>query len=447
MAAPLPKIFKKNPYRNYEKVKEHIPAILRRLINTKRGDIQNLSNETGIPYSTLSRWHHALCKNTRFNPLEKKWGQHHRIFSDAEEDAIADYIVENFIIPGYHFTDADFRDIAMQAYREKYYTFLNSDDPEERKKAKNFNCSDGFIADFKYHHGFSSKCFHAKRRNASNVVVEERFLKEMENLFKTVKKEYILNADETGWKLFPNGLLTWGEKGKDNVSRQSIINDKAQITVLATVSAASTKFPLLFIAQGKTDAVEASQIGDVGFHWTTHSDTGWMTEEVFIYYLKKVREFVNHNETLHLIIDLYPAHMTDEVKKLANELNFKFYIIPAGMTDHYQPLDRYIFGALKAKARRLFRLRNEAGSALHGTKQEACQDMVAAWESVTAHVINLSWSIYIEDHDVSPERVHNEILIRHHREKVAQLRKESIQKRLESRSKNDDDFEYKAFEF
>ena len=159
MAAPLPKIFKKNPYRNYEKVKEHIPAILRRLINTKRGDIQNLSNETGIPYSTLSRWHHALCKNTRFNPLEKKWGQHHRIFSDAEEDAIADYIVENFIIPGYHFTDADFRDIAMQAYREKYYTFLNSDDPEERKKAKNFNCSDGFIADFKYHHGFSSKCF------------------------------------------------------------------------------------------------------------------------------------------------------------------------------------------------------------------------------------------------------------------------------------------------
>ena len=215
----LPKLVKRRPYIDYSQFQDKIPAILNRLINTKRGDITKVQNETGIPYSTLSRWHQQLCKNTRFNPLDRKWGQSKRIFTDAEEDSIADYITQNYILKGLHFTDEDFKEIAMKAHDEKYFHFLNSDDLNGRKKYKEFHCSAGFIADFKYHHGFSSKVFHAKRRSNPNNEVEKKFLADMSNLFATVDHELIINVDETGWRLFPKGILTWGQTGRYNTSR------------------------------------------------------------------------------------------------------------------------------------------------------------------------------------------------------------------------------------
>ena len=65
-----------------------------------------------------------------------------------------------------------------------------------------------------------------------------------------------------------------------------------------------TKFPLLFVAQGKTTQVENSQIGDVGYHWKAHSDSGWVTDEVFSYYFHKLCEHFN-DDPLHLVMDLY----------------------------------------------------------------------------------------------------------------------------------------------
>ena len=93
-----------------------MPEILQRLSKTPRGGLSQVADETGIPLSTLSRWHQGLIKNPNFNPLDRKWGEHRRIFTDEEEDSLADFIMENYIIPGLHFTDADFKDLAMQAW-------------------------------------------------------------------------------------------------------------------------------------------------------------------------------------------------------------------------------------------------------------------------------------------------------------------------------------------
>ena len=124
----LPKLVKRQSYNDYSKFAEQIPMVLNRLKNTKRGDLVQVAKETGIPYSTISRWHQELGKNIHFNPINRKWGTHRRIFSDEEEDAIADYIVENYIRPGYHFTDDDFKDIALQAWREKYLPILDNEE-------------------------------------------------------------------------------------------------------------------------------------------------------------------------------------------------------------------------------------------------------------------------------------------------------------------------------
>ena len=159
MANLLPRVIKRGRYNDYTKYKAEIPKIIDCLRKTKRGDITGIHQVTGIPLSTISRWHRSLCLNPRFNPLDKKYGQHKRIFTDEEEDSLADYIVDNYIIPGHYFTDDDFRELALQAWKEKYIPILNSSDPEIRSQYKEFTCSRGFIYDFKYHHHFSSKVF------------------------------------------------------------------------------------------------------------------------------------------------------------------------------------------------------------------------------------------------------------------------------------------------
>ena len=104
------------------------------------------------------------------------------------------------------------------------------------------------------------------------------------------KRDHILNCDETGYALKPKGILTWSQVNVDYNSRHSLKNEKQQITVLATITADNTKLPLMFISEGKTEKVEKAQLGYVNYHWTTHSDNGWITEESFIKYLMHLRE-------------------------------------------------------------------------------------------------------------------------------------------------------------
>jgi hypothetical protein len=63
-------------------------------------------------------------RNSTLNPNWPPWGDghgcHHRIFTDAEEHGILNYIANNYINAGRLFTDVTFREIAVQAYLEKH---------------------------------------------------------------------------------------------------------------------------------------------------------------------------------------------------------------------------------------------------------------------------------------------------------------------------------------
>ena len=131
------------------------------------------------------------------------------IFNYAEENSIALFIKDNYIILCYYFTDEDFRDIAFSAWREKYFPMLESEDEAVIKGFRDFCCSDGFFVDFKKRHRFSSKRFHAKRRPDSSKEIEDNFMNEIRDLTKTVPHGRILNCDETGYELIPKGILSW----------------------------------------------------------------------------------------------------------------------------------------------------------------------------------------------------------------------------------------------
>ena len=54
-----------------------------------------------------------------------------------------------------------------------------------------------------------------------------------------------------------------------------------------------------------------------------------------------------------LILDWLSAHRTPEILKKAAQLNIQLIFVPVNGTSYYQPLDRHIFGVLKAKLRSL----------------------------------------------------------------------------------------------
>ena len=157
----LPKLVKRHPYIDYSKYPRVVAQVLQILKANRRGDIPLIAKHTQFKLRTLYNWADALRKDSNFNPLNKKCGTHTRIFTDEEEDAISDYIIENILRAGILFTDEDFEDIIMCAFLEKH-----KDDPATTS-LPNFSASKGFIDNFKKCHGFSSRRCHTKRRPAN----------------------------------------------------------------------------------------------------------------------------------------------------------------------------------------------------------------------------------------------------------------------------------------
>jgi len=67
-------------------------------------------------------------------------------------------------------------------------------------------------------------------------------------------------------------------------------------------------------------------------------------------YLKWLHEKMD-KKPFALVLDCFRAHIDEKVKKLANDLTIELIIVPACGTGIYQPLDRKIFGIVKAKLR------------------------------------------------------------------------------------------------
>jgi hypothetical protein len=166
-------------------------------------------------------------------------------------------------------------------------------------------------------------------------------------------------------------------------------------TVLASVTASGSKLPLLFTCAGKTERVEQSQIGDVEGHWRNHSTNGWQTSETFQSDLENLRSVMGL-EPIHLLLDCYSAHRIDAVKEAAARLGITLHFIPPGLTDEYQPLDRAVFGVVKAQLKCLFHARFHLNPYERRTKQDAVADMVSAWSLLGESAIDAAWDVYNE---------------------------------------------------
>lgn len=370
-----------SPHRKYRD-RRYMPLVKTVLRKIRLGvPIPEISATSKIPRSTLYSWATHAKSDPDWSPQFHKIGCHRRIFTPSEENNIAKWILTEILEKKMLFTDADCREILLREWRAKL--------AREPGLKLLFSCSAGYIHNFKKRNGFSSRRAHYKRRPKTDVDQCTQWTESISNLLKSKDNRLILNCDETFWRVFPGALMTWAPTNSENVTIDIKGSEKDGLTVLATIAADGSKLPLFFIASGKTERVETTQIRPEMGDWVTHTPSGWQTSDSFQLYLLHLRELFC-DEPLDLILDVHSSHRTEEVKTLARNLDISLHYIPAGATDAFQPLDRRVFGALKSSARRLFRERKSVERSL----ADACEDLRTAWENLGSDVLEEAWDCY-----------------------------------------------------
>jgi hypothetical protein len=208
----------------------------------------------------------------------------------------------------------------------------------------------------------------------------------------------IINMDETSWKQINSGPITLAETGSETVNCFFDGEPKMCLTAIAAIDAAGGKLPLWVLGRGTTTKCErrfrkaqclekAISRGELVL---SHQENGWTDESVADQYLRWLHERYGERETV-LIWDIFPAHRTQKIKSQARELSVKLDFIPAGMTGECQPLDRRIFGSLKARARARF-------DALYShdtepTMNDSVAMLLGAWNSISQDEVLGAWEL------------------------------------------------------
>jgi hypothetical protein len=81
---------------------------------------------------------------------------------------------------------------------------------------------------------------------------------------------------------------------------------------------------------------------------------------------------------------------------------------PPGCTDRLQPLDRRVFGVLKAYARQIWRTRDHETGGQKVTKPMVAKRLSNARNRNTTDILDFAWCIYLPEWDEDQEREEGE---------------------------------------
>jgi hypothetical protein len=79
-----------------------------------------------------------------------------------------------------------------------------------------------------------------------------------------------------------------------------------------------------------------------------------------------------------MLLDCHSVHRAKAMRRHARELGIHLLFIPPGLTDELQPIDRFVFGAMKATCRRLYRLHGQSDPSCPITQRLAAGFLIRA---------------------------------------------------------------------
>jgi hypothetical protein len=171
------------------------------------------------------------------------------------------------------------------------------------------------------------------------------------------KQEYlahqIFNLDESGLTTVQKPGKIIAKRGLKQVGKAVSAEKGMTTTIVCAMSAGGIYVPpmLLFRRKNMNERLmKGCPPGSIGYP----SPKGWMTNELFVKYLKHFISFVKPQPTekVLLILDGHQSHKTVDVIDLARANNITMITLPPHTSHRLQPLDLTFFGPLKANYNR-----------------------------------------------------------------------------------------------
>ena len=160
------------------------------------------------------------------------------------------------------------------------------------------------------------------------------------------KPGQIFNMDESAIPLDPKSPKLVFEKGYHGASCVTT-GDKAQITIVACVSAAGFSLPPMVIWDHQSLSPELT-IGEVPGTIYGLSKKGWIDYELFD--VRFNNHFLRHVPTVRpilLMLDGHSSHYCPDTIRLAAKHQVILFALPPNTTHTSQPLDKGCFSSLK----------------------------------------------------------------------------------------------------
>lgn len=192
----------------------------------------------------------------------------------------------------------------------------------------------------------------SRARQAGDPFVFRDFYDKLTGIIKSLgledKPEAIFNCDETGFNLDPGPTKVASSKGQA-AKRVTGGSGRDYTTVLACVSADGGKMPPMILHKGKR--MWDTMIGNNAYPDTSYfiSESGWMTEEVFTSWFKKV--FLKNVKMFPCVL-IYDGHLSHIGVNLVEEAvaaNVTIMKLPPHTSHLLQPLDVSVFRGVKSR--------------------------------------------------------------------------------------------------
>jgi hypothetical protein len=252
-----------------------------------------------------------------------------------------------------------------------------------------------FIRDFRLHNRFSLRGPGLKKRCAATREMQEAFLQWVQTLLREYPHGRIINIHETNWRSVSPGFETWATTRTASFSVQIANDHNEGITAIAGVAATWMKLPLTVTGKGKTPRCLAALNLPPGIR-TAISKFGRTTVDVLLRCFQLWRENLDPSGPSDLLRNTSSAHRAAVTKEVAIKWGIELVFIPPGCTNRLQPLDRRIFGVLKAHAREISRTHCHTTCGAKITRSTIARNLLRTWECIPPDIIESTWDIIFQ---------------------------------------------------
>jgi len=256
---------------------------------------------------------------------------------------------------------------------------------------KKFNASSGWCSNYKNKYNLSTViCSVSKKSTTLYTELElNNFVKLCDEKHKLVGSDNFYNCDEIKNNNINISNTTIHIKGTDNAKININENEKEGVTATLIINASGEMLKPIITTKGKTKlSLKKYELNDkvIG----TYSNNGWTNSGI----MKILIDLINDkssNKKACLLLDQYPSHCTEFVKKYSLEKNIELIYIPKGYTYKYQPLDVGINGIIKQKSKAIWRSEKIKNPKLKITNADGIKHFLKAINEISKETIQKSF--------------------------------------------------------